>query len=204
MKNTLLIAALGLCTTTAMAQSNQSAEQTSQSLLGSFEVNHWGAFAGTGFHFTTLDGQSTSLHQISIGGVINHNFRLGFSYFHQLEELLLTDEFTPYRQDLQMGSLDLEYVLFPHKTFHLSFPLQLGLGELELDDDLDNGWSGYYDETYFGFVQSGIQLEINLHEYVRLHGGVNYRLALGVDHPLFNTADLSGMSGNVGLRFGLF
>lgn len=203
MKQYIAAAAFCLAISPLAAQINN--QDSPETLFSSGTSIAWGGMVGTGIHFSTLDGQPMVLHQVSLAAVLNHNFRLGFSYYHQLEELTFSTALGDYRQDLQMGSLDFEYVFFPNKVVHFSLPLSIGLGELEYDDELAfDDWSGIYDESYFGFIQPGVQVEVNVHKYVRLHGGANYRLAIGADNPLLNDAALSGFSANIGLRLGLF
>ena len=46
--------------------------------------------------------------------------------------------------------------------------------------------------------------ELNLTSYLRLQAGLSYRFIEGLEYFDLQSADLSGLSINLGLKFGLF
>ena len=49
-------------------------------------------------------------------------------------------------------------------------------------------------------IQPGVSLELNVFKYAKLFGAVNYRFAAGQN----STANMKGVSGQIGLKLGLF
>lgn len=94
-----------------------------------------------------------------------------------------------------------EYTLFSKKVFHLSFPLYVGYGEVEMDDELGDTDLG---EANFFQIEPSALLEVNLHKYVRFNLGVGYRVVGQMNYRNFNQSDISGLTGYIGLKFGLF
>ena len=115
-----------------------------------------------------------------------------------------------YSNDLrqQFSALSLAYTPNANKLVHLSFPLMIGVIRYQDEMMLASmpGPGRRYDNLYwrngrnaFG-LQPGINAELNVHKYIRLFAGANYRLAIGKDE----LPELSGLSGQVGLKVGFF
>ena len=107
-----------------------------------------------------------------------------------------------------------QYTHNPHKLVHPSAQLLIAAGStLEydhqspniFDDDLSNG-------APFYFAEPGLNMEVNLGQKVRLVTGLSYRFAWGlneysIENVNFNnltSKDMSGISCNFGLKFGLY
>ena len=106
-----------------------------------------------------------------------------------------------------------QYTYNPHKLVHPSAQLLIAAGStLEydhqspniFDDDISNG-------APFYFAEPGVNVEVNLGKKVRLVTGVSYRFAWGlneypemVNPSLLSNNDMSGISCNFGLKFGLY
>jgi hypothetical protein len=61
----------------------------------------------------------------------------------------------------------------------------------------------------FGFVQPGLNLEVNVFKYGKLYLGASYRIATNVDSDAvapytLTTAQVSGLNINIGAKIGLF
>ncbi|TBH75927.1 hypothetical protein [Aquirufa nivalisilvae] len=115
-----------------------------------------------------------------------------------------------YSNDLRQNfsALSLAYTPNANKLVHLSFPLMIGVIRYQDDAILASmpGPGGRFDNFYwrngrnaFG-IQPGINAELNVHKYIRLFAGANYRLAVGNDE----LPELSGLSGQIGLKVGFF
>jgi hypothetical protein len=70
-------------------------------------------------------------------------------------------------------------------------------GYMNRDFDDDRGM--FRGPAAFG-IQPGVSLELNVFKYAKLFGAVNYRFAAGQN----STADMKGVSGQIGLKLGLF
>jgi hypothetical protein len=114
------------------------------------------------------------------------------------EKLIVPDAYA----DVRYGGLHLEYTVHANKVFHLSFPLQFGFGEIELDTD--NEQSSSFGEEKFWVINPGVMGEVNIHPNVRLQAGLNYRFATSFDYQNLDASDISGLVFQVGLRAGIF
>jgi hypothetical protein len=159
----------------------------------------YGPVAGAGAAFATAQG----------GLVFNKRWAMGGMYSFSVNEFtpsveVLRDTYL----DLWMGAFFLEYTWRPDRLVHLTFPLYVGGGELELDWKESSPFYSQdpdFGEDYFFFIQPGAMLELNLASFMRLYGGAVYRWAPGgVDYRGLDAADISGLAGVLGLKFGLF
>lgn len=143
------------------------------------------------------------------GGILalhlNNKWEIGASVLGSMRH---RNEF--YSNDLRQNfsALSLAYTPNANKLVHLSFPLMIGVIRYQDETMLATmpGPGGRFDNFYwrngrnaFG-IQPGINAELNVHKYIRLFAGANYRLAIGNDE----LPELSGFSGQVGLKVGFF
>ena len=168
-----------------------------------------GFFVSPSLQYGPVAGEGVAFAAAHAGLVFNKRWAVGGMYSFSI------NEFTPSAEvlrdtylDLWMGAFCLEYTWQPDRLFHLSFPLYVGGGELELDWKDSSPFYALdpdFGEDYFFFIQPGAMLELNLTPFMRLYGGVLYRwVPGGVDYRGLDAADISGLAGVVGLKFGLF
>jgi len=69
--------------------------------------------------------------------------------------------------------------------------------------DNENGDAELGEANFFQVEPSAL-LEVNLHKNVRLNVGAGYRFVRQMEYRNFNQSDISGMTGYIGLKFGLF
>lgn len=165
-----------------------------------------------GFHVSPnmqvgpVAGESTIFGTFKAAVVFNHKFVIGGMASFSISEInpQLTNQPENTYFDIRMGWLVMEYVLSSSKLVHFTFPLTIWGGEVELGRD-DESSSSPFGENNFLFIEPGAMLEINVHENVRLNTGLTYRIvASDVDYQGLNNTDLSGLTANVGLKFGIF
>jgi len=84
---------------------------------------------------------------------------------------------------------------------YISLPLYVGYGEVEMDNESGNVRLG---EASFLQIEPSALLEINLHKYIRFNIGAGYRIVGDMNYRNFNQSNISGLTGNIGLKFGLF
>lgn len=116
--------------------------------------------------------------------------------------------------DMGYGGFLLEYILWPKKAIHLSFPLIIGAGGANLnakryEDNSSlnpNEWAlyEYVESSGYFLLEPGIHAELNMAKFFRLSAGVNYRYVSGVNLERLNSNDLSGFSFGLSLKFGGF
>lgn len=185
----------------AKAQDHQEAK----TLLGNAEpisVKDLGFFAAPGLGVTQMDGSTASLFYLRSGINVKDKFSAGAYFNVSLNHIMPQSETVPntYMDFWTVGGFA-EYTLLSKKLVHLTFPLYLGYGEVEMDGergDID------LDEAYFFQIEPSALLELNLHKYVRLNLGAGYRFVSDMNYRNFNQSDISGWTGYAGLKIGLF
>ena len=152
-----------------------------------------------------------------LGMVINHSLNLGFAGYGMVSPVL-AERTTPDGDSLYLqmgyGGIHFEPILRSNDLLHLTFPVLLGAGGTGYTTR--HFWTTYPDgepSTHFDerirhsrlflIAEPGVNLELNLFRWMRMTGGVSYRFVRRLeDDP--GTEELSGLSANVGLRFGWF
>lgn len=143
------------------------------------------------------------------GGVLalhlNNKWEIGASFLGSMRH---RNEI--YSNDLRQNfsALSLAYTPNANKLVHLSFPLMIGVIHYQDANMMVNlpGQGGRMNDFYWRYgrsafgLQPGINAELNVHKYIRLFAGANYRLAIGNDE----LPELSGLSGQIGLKVGFF
>ena len=171
----------------------------SETPIGTQDV---GFFIAPTYGFTQMDGSGASLFNLRGGINLKDRFSLGAYLSTSLNEI------RPQSETVQNVYLDYwsvggfaEYTLLSKKAFHVTFPLYVGFGEVQMDNE--NGDPGLGEANFLQIEPSAL-LELNLHKYVRLNVGAGYRFVDQMAYRNFNQADISGPTGYVGLKFGLF
>lgn len=149
------------------------------------------------------------------GGVIfNNSVSFGGASY-----TLITAPNVDYNEDLPQGVDDLylranwggfylEYISSSEKSVHFVVSSMIGWGEASytpsfsdmVNKDLDWTW----EKSNMFVFEPGIGLELNLTKYMRLELGASYRIVSGLELSQTENTDLSGFSGNLALKFGLF
>ena len=110
------------------------------------------------------------------------------------------------------GGIMTGYIFSPLEVFHVSVPLFVGIGGLNVDEadfifDPDSPFvDRTVENTMFVIIEPGIQLEVNLTRWFRIGMGLSYRMTEGVDLPRnqLTDKDVTGLSGNLSFKFGGF
>lgn len=110
------------------------------------------------------------------------------------------------------GGLRLEYILFPTSPVHVSIPVVIGGGGVAYTRsryDYEFGYSPS-SQAFFAF-EPGVELELNLIDFMRVGFMVSYRFTSDIDEGFYlpgqNTIDsniLEGWSGTISFKFGKF
>ncbi|MGF1532089.1 MAG: hypothetical protein ACFCUI_00170 [Bernardetiaceae bacterium] len=103
--------------------------------------------------------------------------------------------------DYVAGGAMVEYTWKPDQLLHLTFPLLIGVGEVEMDGD---GPPVLLGSSSFMTVEPAALLELNIHKYVRFNAGLSYRWISNMDYRNLDQSDISGFSFQAGIKFGWF
>jgi hypothetical protein len=200
-----ILAAMILVSSVAFAQDQP------RTLLSKNKAGSRGYFVGASIQNGQMYNKSIWFSSLRVGTVLNNNWSIGGVYGRQLsnnnspttfiENPGMFEEF-----DLSYYAAFVEYRIKPHKLIHLAFPVNFGVFESGFEARYF-AFEDYFDAVRFSlFVEPGVNLEINLHENVRIHVGVSYRLNFtdvyseGINPP--NTENQ--FLWNAGIKVGLF
>jgi hypothetical protein len=197
----LLSAALFVCVSNLYAQDGSEPETLFGNSFSKIKKNI-GHFEAPTFGVTSMDGSIAFLASFRGGIILNEKISLGAYYVTSVNEVVpesetLSDVYMDY---WSFGGV-FEYTIKSKKLVHVSFPLYIGLGEVQMDND--EGDAGLGEANFFQIEPSAL-LEVNLHKYVRLNMGAGYRMVGAMQYRNFDQSDISGFTGYVGLKFGLF
>ncbi|TRX58741.1 hypothetical protein FNH22_12760 [Fulvivirga sp. M361] len=155
-----------------------------------------------GYGYTRMDGISVSLANIRAGMILQDKFTFGGFYSFSLNEIVPQSETLPdTHMDFRSYGGFVEYTLSPTDRIHFTFPLFIGRGEVEMDND--EGGAGLGEEGFF-LLEPGALLEINLYKNVRFNLGATYRFIGDMNYRNMSQRDISGLTGQVGLKFLIF
>jgi hypothetical protein len=182
-------------------------------------LKSWGITASPWIQFGQLGTQSGMNFAVHL----NNKWAIGAGFLGSMREK--EDEninTVPTTRQIFSG-LTLEYTPKANSLFHVSFPFMIGIirqstpdmmyitasptalpygpqpGGGRMDHDRDGLFGGFNGPQSFG-IQPGVNLELNVFKYGKLFAGINYRAAFGEN----STSDMKGISGLVGMKFGLF
>jgi hypothetical protein len=173
-------------------------------LLGSNPVDTEaiGFFISPSIGLTQMDGSATTLFNLRGGISLKDEISFGAYFSTSLNEIKPDSETVAnvYMDYWTVGGFA-EYTLFSKKVFHLSFPLYIGYGEVQMDNE--NGDAGLGEANFFQIEPSAL-LEVNVHKNVRFNLGAGYRFIGEMNYRNFKQSDISGLSAYIGLKIGLF
>lgn len=108
------------------------------------------------------------------------------------------------------GGMILGIMIASKEVVHISIPVILAAGNLDVSDDTffasRSGKDAKYDleSSRFFVVEPGIQAEINVSKVFRIGLGAGYRIARGLDLVNVDDGDLTKFTGVVSFKFGVF
>jgi hypothetical protein len=205
MKKYIFCSALLLSLVCSCARLSAQQPEAAQTLFGKKSVLGSGSpgfFVVPTIGVTRMDGYTTGLFNIHGGVTLADRFSFGAFFQTNLNDIFPESEtVTDVYMDYWGAGGFASYTLLSDKVIHLSFPLFVGYNEIEMDRDDGSAGLG---ESNFLHVEPCAFLEVNLHEHVRLNLGAGYRLVQEMNYRNMNQSDLSGITGYVGLKLGLF
>lgn len=118
---------------------------------------------------------------------------------------------TPERLNLYggYGGLILGYILAPKEVIHVSFPVLIGAGGVEVVDDslpTVNDLRATIERTAFFVIEPGVEIEMNVARFLRIAANGGYRHVEGADLDInaISNSDLSSWTAGISFKFGKF
>ena len=193
---------------TTLTAQQEGATQTLFSSGKGINTENLGFFVAPQVGFTQINGDNAVLFNLRAGMSLNPSFAFG-AYFNTAMNrinpanviLPLPPVATTFYMDYWTAGAFAELTAYSSKLVHVTFPLYLGLGEVQMDNE--NGDAGLGEAQFFQIEPSAL-LELNLHKYVRFNAGMGYRFVSEVNYLGLTASELGGFTGYVGLKFGLF
>ncbi len=107
------------------------------------------------------------------------------------------------------GGILIGVTIAPKELIHISFPVVLGAGSLEVVDKdffVNNPADSEFtvENSVFFVAEPGIQIEFNITKYFRLGAGATYRYISGTELQNVRDEDVSGTTAIISFRFGRF
>ncbi|MBK8806375.1 MAG: hypothetical protein IPO21_06920 [Bacteroidales bacterium] len=208
-------------TMTIIAQESDSSSTPSrtetddiQTLIKIKPDTHKGFYASVGVSMGYMNGNEYYERSFNPGIIVNRKFALGFevSNFAANIDVFAKDDSFEFNSDFdgRSGGLFFAPIFFSTKVVHFSFPITLGVGELNGYAYRTDAWGETFllasDDDYYAYIRPGVEVEINLRKRVRLGLNARYQHAIGVNfddiYDLKNP--LNGVVGGVNLKIGLF
>ncbi len=151
----------------------------------------------TGLNVSPMVESTGAIFHMRTGLAVNKNFAFGGFYQATLNDLEPLGEQPGIYMDYRAAGAYLEYTVQPTKLVHVSFPLLIGMAEVEMDNEA--GSAGFGEENFF-VIEPGANLEINLHKNLRLNAGAAYRITGDLAYRNVDTSDVQGFVGSIGLK----
>ena len=191
-----------------------------------------GGYAALNNKFTTINGQFANMPEVYGGWFVNHKFMVGLGFAATTNSIEVPAEYSTLAgADMKyiygQAGLMLEYTFWSNSALHIAFQCFNGgafTAQYHRDDYYHSGYwqkyewaqyqNGNFDPNYtrehshdvnlFYVTEPGVKLELNIFKWMRFCPGVSYRAAFGSNGIELKDDDVSGVSMNLGLKFGRF
>jgi hypothetical protein len=173
-------------------------------------ISH-GAYGAFSMGYTTIDNRDVALFGGRGAWIINHSLGIGFGG----EGFVSTSRYdNSISSDAILsggyGGFLLEPILFPKFPVHIAIPILMGAGGAAYSKSVHYN-NTHYEKQYepidaapFFFIKPGIELELNMVRFVRLAAGVYYLKTSNVNINSLPGNALSGFSGQLTVKIGIF
>ena len=181
---------------------NDSENQTLFGENGLLNASNTDLFISPSYLITQMDGGNSTIFNLRGGIGFKDTFTVGAYFATSHNESIPESETTTdvYMEYWSVGGF-FEYTLLSKKVLHLTFPLYVGYGQVEMYNT--DGIAGLGNENFYQ-IEPSVVLEINLFSNARFNIGAGYRFVGEMEYRNINQSDLSGLSAYFGLKFGLF
>lgn len=178
--------------------------------------NEINGFGNVDFRVGNVNDKEALLIGAYGGVVINRTIMLGIAAYGLSSDLTfdgtLPSSGTARELNLYGGyaGIVMGVMVASKEVVHLSIPVIIGAGNLDVsDDNFFSSFSGSdakftVESSKFFVIEPGALLELNVSKTFRLGLGAGYRFATGTDLINVQDSDLSGLTGIVSFKFGVF
>lgn len=184
-----------------------------KSLLG--KENDLNGFGALDLKVGDFKGERALLMGAYGGFIINRRYLFGLAGYGlvtdvQFEGTVPGEAITkPLNLHGGYGGVLIGLTIAPRELIHISIPVILGAGSVEVSDEdffVNNPADSEFtvESSAFFIVEPGIELEFNITNYFRIGTGVTYRHFAGTELANVVDDDLRGISGLISFRFGRF
>lgn len=176
-------------------------DEQPNTLLGQLDFGKLGMMVAADYRYSGLAGEGLSMLGLRSGLTLGNSLAVGGFYQFQLNQPVPASEVGSglYLNYWSVGGF-VEYTLLADRMVSFSFPLLIGLGEVEMDSEDAEPRLG---ERNFLVVEPSALVELRLTKQLRLSGGLSYRLAGNFDYRQYSQEDVNSLGGQVGLKFTL-
>ncbi len=158
-------------------------------------------FLNPAFKYSQIALQRAMIGGLGGGVIINKKFSVGVVYSMSINKIPLPVSVGSGKLQMNWGGLLMEYTLWPLQKIHLTFPLSVGAGRLEITGNSSVAAKG---NPNFLFAEPGMTIEANIWKYAKLGIGTSYRYVANVNYFSLSQRDLSGFAAVISLKFGMF
>ncbi len=183
-----------------------------KSLLG--KDNEFAGFGGVDLKMSRIKDDRTLLMGMYAGTIINRNYLLGLAGYG----IASTNDFkgsypgSTVQRKLNLhggyGGVIIGATMFTREIIHLSFPILLGAGSMDVVDDKflnsNTAWDVTIEKSAFFVLEPSAQIEINITKKFRIAGGVSYRYITASGFTNLENDDLTGLASTLSFRFGRY
>lgn len=170
-----------------------------------------GSYGGPVAKFTTVNDQAAILVGGHGGWILDHRLILGAGGYGVVNEVnapngALSSE-GPLDVKFGYGGFEVEYLIHPNRVGHFGVNTLIGGGANNYVKDVgpltkSNEQAGESDVVFV--LEPGVTAELNILTWLRLNGGVSYRLVRAVEQDNLKNRDFSGLAAAVSFKFGRF
>ncbi len=212
----LTIALLGYVQIFAQQYTDEPKQQTEQvkSLLSA--DNDLTGFGNIDFRFTSIKGSQAFVMGAYGGLMINRRVMLGIAGYGLASSVafdgIIPETATAEKLNLYVGygGIILGGIVASKEVVHLSFPVVVAVGKLDVSNDSYFNQIGSSDRSFvvessnFFVIEPSAKLELNVSKSFRIGLGAGYRLVKALELENVSDDDMSSFSGLVSFTFGGF
>lgn len=192
---------------------NDPKDEEVKSLLS--KKNDLNAFGAADLKIGDLKGERGLLVGAYGGFIINRRYLFGLAGYGLVTQVefdgLVPGQTTPKKLHLHggYGGIIIGGTIAPRELIHISIPIILGAGSMEVVDKdffVNNPADSEFtvENSVFFVAEPGLEVEFNITKYFRLGAGATYRYISGTELENVSDDDVSGATAMISFRFGRF
>lgn len=192
---------------------NNPKDEEVKSLLS--KQNDLNAFGALDLKISDLKSERSLLVGAYGGFIINRRYLFGVAGYGIVTNVefegIVPGEPNPKQLHLHggYGGIIIGGTIAPKELVHISFPIVLGAGSIEVVDKdffINNPADSEFtiENSVFFVAEPGIEVEFNITKYFRLGAGATYRYISGLELDNVKDDDISGTTAILSFRFGRF